>query len=264
MKSFQQMFFLAGLPRTGSTLLTAILSQNPDIQAEGSSALVELMWQNQKMFSENDNIAGAIRNTNREHTAKDILESLPHNYYKDSRKIVIDKNRNWTHPNNVEMIKDYIDENPKIIVVIRPIIEILESFYFIYKKNNQIGEFEEAMFNFENPLISPFLSLIYGLEANKENFFIITYSDLVKNTKETIVELYNFLEIPLYEHSYCNIQSDFPEGDYGFDGLHEVREQISLRNKEVTLPFHIRERAKEMQKDLDEALEKVGFKDVYL
>jgi hypothetical protein len=39
MKSFEQMFFLAGLPRTGSSLLTNILSQNPDILSEGSSGL---------------------------------------------------------------------------------------------------------------------------------------------------------------------------------------------------------------------------------
>jgi hypothetical protein len=39
MKSFENMFFLAGLPRTGSSLLTNILSQNPDILSEGSSGL---------------------------------------------------------------------------------------------------------------------------------------------------------------------------------------------------------------------------------
>jgi hypothetical protein len=43
MKSFEQMFFLAGLPRTGSSLLTNILSQNPDILSEGSSGLPSAM-----------------------------------------------------------------------------------------------------------------------------------------------------------------------------------------------------------------------------
>ena len=35
---------LSGLPRTGSTLLSAILYQNPKIHAEGNSGLCQLMW----------------------------------------------------------------------------------------------------------------------------------------------------------------------------------------------------------------------------
>ena len=41
--SFQQFVCLSGLPRTGSTLLSAILSQNPLIHAEGNSAVSPLM-----------------------------------------------------------------------------------------------------------------------------------------------------------------------------------------------------------------------------
>ena len=35
---------LSGLPRSGATLLSAILDQNPEIHAEGSSAVCQLMW----------------------------------------------------------------------------------------------------------------------------------------------------------------------------------------------------------------------------
>ena len=40
----KDIFFLSGLPRTGSTLLTSILSQNSNIHTEGNSALCQLMW----------------------------------------------------------------------------------------------------------------------------------------------------------------------------------------------------------------------------
>ena len=40
----EQFVCLSGLPRSGSTLLTAILSQNPLIHAEGNSAVCQLMW----------------------------------------------------------------------------------------------------------------------------------------------------------------------------------------------------------------------------
>jgi hypothetical protein len=41
MKNFVMM---CGLPRTGSTLLSSILNQNPLIHAEGNSAVCQLMW----------------------------------------------------------------------------------------------------------------------------------------------------------------------------------------------------------------------------
>ncbi len=37
-------YFISGLPRTGSTLLSSILYQNPLIHTEGNSALCQLMW----------------------------------------------------------------------------------------------------------------------------------------------------------------------------------------------------------------------------
>ena len=38
-----EMVFLAGLPRTGSTVLSAVLSQNPDIYAGTNSPVCQLM-----------------------------------------------------------------------------------------------------------------------------------------------------------------------------------------------------------------------------
>jgi hypothetical protein len=99
MKSFEKMFFLAGLPRTGSSLLTSILSQNPDILSEGSSALLQILILNENMTNDNIEIAGGINesfiNTNRGHVKKTIIESIPDLYYKNTpHKIIIDKQRN--------------------------------------------------------------------------------------------------------------------------------------------------------------------------
>ena len=44
----KQFVFLSGLPRTGSTLLSAILSQNPKIYSEGNSAVCQLMYDMQQ------------------------------------------------------------------------------------------------------------------------------------------------------------------------------------------------------------------------
>jgi Sulfotransferase family len=43
-KSFDQFVCLAGMPRSGSTVLAAILSQNPQIHTEGNSPMCQMMW----------------------------------------------------------------------------------------------------------------------------------------------------------------------------------------------------------------------------
>jgi sulfotransferase len=95
MKSFENMFFLAGLPRTGSSLLTAILSENPDILTEGTSGLIDLMWENQKLFNENLTLKENIENTKKYNIKEILLKNIPHLYYlENKRNFVIDKNRN--------------------------------------------------------------------------------------------------------------------------------------------------------------------------
>ena len=40
----KKIYYLAGLPRTGNTLLGSILNQNPKIKVSPNSILVELVW----------------------------------------------------------------------------------------------------------------------------------------------------------------------------------------------------------------------------
>ena len=80
-KSFDQLVCLSGLPRTGSTLLSSLLSQNPTIHSEGYSGLCELMWQTEKTC---ESINHIFASNNRLHTSKDIISQLPHSYYKNN------------------------------------------------------------------------------------------------------------------------------------------------------------------------------------
>jgi hypothetical protein len=112
------------------------------------------------------------------------------------------------------MIKNYITPNPKIIIMIRPIIEILESFYYIYKKNNALNVFEKNMFEETNPLMFPLQGLKQALSFNSNYILLVTYKELVENPKKTIKEIYNFLEIPKFGHNFDYIENSFPEDDY--------------------------------------------------
>lgn len=260
----EEMFFLSGLPRTGSTLLTAILSQNPDILSEGSSGLVELLWQNYSLFTLNENIVKSIQNTNKVHAQKSVITNLSNLYYSDcDKKYIIDKNRNWTHNGNIELLKTYVVSCPKIIVMLRPIPEIVESFYYIYKKNNRLDELVEHLFDQDNPLMFPFTGLLNALLNNKDCLLLLTYKELVEQPKNVVDKIYKFLHIPNYKHNFDNIVNVLPEGDYGLEGLHKVRNEIGLRNKKIKLPKQMKQKALQMQKKLEQTLEAVGEYDIF-
>ena len=107
----EQFVCLSGLPRAGSTLLSAILSQNPLIHAEGNSAVCQLMWDIQQSClttSKEQLLANGREKT----TKHNLISQIPNIYYKDIKeKIVLDKCRSWTINANISMLENYIDKN---------------------------------------------------------------------------------------------------------------------------------------------------------
>jgi sulfotransferase len=264
MKSFDNMFFLAGLPRTGSSLLTAILSQNPEFLSEGTSGLLSLIKNVEVIFERNEALKHALQNTNRRYVEENFTNFVPHFYYGErSAKYVIDKNRHWTHPMAIESAKKYITENPKIIVMLRPIKEIAESIFYIALDNDNIDQAYAWLYG-GDPLISPLEALKQGLELYKENFLFVTYDQLVLETEKTLDRIYDFLEVERFPHDLSNIDStNVQEGDYHLLGLHEIREKIEKRDKGVELPEDMLHRIEYLQKDLEMAFKKAGIKDVF-
>jgi len=264
MKSFEQMFFIGGLPRTGSSLLTAILSQNPDILSEGSSGLLGFLKNIENLLEKDQGLKHALQNTNRRYLEENLPKAIPHFYYQErSAKYVIDKNRHWTHPLAIESIKKHITDDPKIIVMLRPIKEIAESIYNIALENDDIQQAYAWMY-VGDPLINSFDILKQGLATNKENFLFVTYDQLVSQTKKTIDRIYKFLDIPPFKHDYKKVDStNVQEGDYHLMGLHDIREKVEKRKLDVELPEELLNRANYLQRDLEIAFEKAGIKNVF-
>lgn len=246
MKSFEKFIALSGLPRTGSTLLTSILSQNPDIHAEGNSAVCQLMWDMQ--FVCENHCREQLKANDREKTKYDMVSIVPHVYYKNiTSSIVVDKSRAWTLPNNVNLLKNYINDNIKIIVLERPLIEIVKSLVSLNIENGLKPSFD-MLYNEE-----PILRSLRGIKSAKKNnngeFIFITYDDLIQDAENTINNIYNFCDIPKFNHNYTKIVNIHPENDeaYGLLNVHTVRETISKRNLDVDLPNWVIEKCLELE-----------------
>lgn len=226
----KQFVFLAGLPRSGSTVLSALLNQNQVIHAEGFSSVCQIMWDTkQSCFGPAFQALQAGRRTQ---TAYEIISDIPNIYYKDVDKpIVVDKCRTWMLPDNMEMIRTFITPNPKVVILNRPVDEVLESFARIRSMNNLDPHVPELLIPNTDPLMRPLAGIEYAKHCGDPAFLIVEYSDLCNDPQGTVEVIYKHCGWEPFSHNFDNIVNPYPEDDsvYGLRGLHTIRKKLGRR-----------------------------------
>jgi sulfotransferase len=133
----KQYFFLAGLPRSGNTLLSSILNQNPDIQVSANSLISEIFYYGVSLqFNE------VFQNFPDYDSLENYLRSIFDSYYQNwDAKYIIDRGP-WGTENNLNILENLFGDDIKIICTVRDITEILASFIKLNPKwiDNQITE----------------------------------------------------------------------------------------------------------------------------
>ena len=238
--------FLSGLPRTGSTLLTSILSQNPAIHTEGNSALCQLMWDMQLSCLNTEQMQ------NKPEIASSLICSIPETFYAKAQGHIIDKCRSWTLPANLDLIDRYITKSPKIIVMLRPIIDVVKSFVYIRTLNNWQNPENGLLQEGSEPIMRSFEGVKNAKVNDRGQFLFIWYDDFIDNSKNTINEIYDFCGWKKFEHNFNNIINKNVEKDnfLGMLGLHDIRPEISRRKFKVELSNELFEKAVFMDKQL--------------
>ena len=238
-------FFMGGLARSGSTLLTAILHQNPNIYVSEQSPVCDLTYKLNVLFEENTFYKACPNVDVRTNVVRSLIDNY---YYNRPEPIIIDKFRSWGTQYNLSMIQALYTEDAKIICPVRDIIEIFASNLVLIKKNKtksyidrmleerdiDLSDENRCEFIFDGTdggLKHQFLALEQCMNKEKrECFHLIEYNDLVDNPQEVLYDLYDFLNIGRYQHNYDSIKYEVKSRDavyYGMPGLHDVRESIS-------------------------------------
>ena len=76
----KQFFFLAGMQRSGATVLSAILNQNPDVWVSPASPLYRMMSTQIQSYNELEN-----KDYNRDTAIDNVIKNIPHNFYADKQ-----------------------------------------------------------------------------------------------------------------------------------------------------------------------------------
>jgi sulfotransferase len=239
---------ISGLPRTGSTLLVALLSQNPRIYGEGASALCQLMWDVQQTC---DNI-DAVAANRRFDTKHDIISALPELYYKNVKQpIVIEKGRTWTHPDNFDMWTAHVNSDQKLVVMVRPLEDVFKSIAAL-RLNNGWENSENLYFDLLEVGSEPICRAAEAIALAKVDFseriLFVDYRDLVKDPIKVLDSIYAFYGWEKFEHSLENITHNNQEDDtvHGLLGMHDIRDTISVRQIDVELPKFVKEACVEL------------------
>ena len=240
-------YFMAGLPRSGSTLLSSILNQNPKFYSGPSSPVLGAMFAIEQDFMGNELYHGYPKPDQ----VREIIGNIPHHFYSDVQQpVVFDKNRAWTA--RVPYIEGYIGEQAKILVPVRRIDEILTSILTMIHRNPfeegqpRINFVDEQLIKTDVPIndlnrcmyllgeggivYESLNAIMEGFTQNmNDKMHFVDYDDLVNSPKETMENIYDFLEEEFYDHDFESISNIHREDDlitYGLSDMHEVRSKV--------------------------------------
>jgi sulfotransferase len=252
-------YFMSGLPRSGSTVLSSILNQNPKFYSGPSSPVVTTMIGLENHFSNDELFLGYPK----PEQAKQIITSILPQYYSDRQEhVIFDKNRSWT--SRMNYISGYFDIQPKVICPVRDTAEILTSFISMLRRNpyeaNGKINFIDKMLVKNDVLLTDdnrceFIAGPDGIlgqsveslrraliEGYDNSIHLVEYCDLVNNPKETLEKIYEFLGEELFEHNFNKLDNINRENDaqtYGFADMHDVRpmlESVSKNPEDILSP----------------------------
>lgn len=243
--------FISGLPRSGSTLLSALLRQNPRFHAAMTSPLAPLVGAVHPKTCGGE-FGGFFDDARR----AAILRGLFDAYYGEARQqlsrdpVIFDTNRSWT--GRAALLGELYPES-RIICCVRDIGWIIDSIERMLAKNPlQLSR----MFNFQpgasvyarvETLMHPEKGLIglawstlreawFGPQAGRLIF--VNYDHLVREPARALQRLYRELGEPYFAHDFNHVVYDEPDYDshIGMPGLHTVRSKVEHRERKPCVP----------------------------
>ena len=250
-----EIHFISGLPRSGSTLLAAILRQNPQFVAGMTSPVASIFRSVEDSTARKVETSVFISDDQRERLLKGIFL----NYYEDfGNKIVFDTSRMWCA--RLPLLTKLFSQS-KVICCVREIGWVMDSFERIYRRNDQKPS---GIYGFDTcgTVYSRTISIAqssgvvgYALDALREAYaseqsdrlLLIDYESLCKDPQVEVNRIYDFIGQEKFDHNFKQVEYSAGEFDrqLGAPGLHDVKGEVEWRPRETILPITLFERFNE-------------------
>lgn len=239
--------FISGLPRSGSTLLAALLRQNPALHADISSPvapLMETLWAAMGAGAEHN---ASMQDNDRQAVLRAIFDA----YYRKRlpARTVFDTNRMWCA--RMDMLVEMFPAS-KVVCCVREVAWIFDSFERVTRANaftlSRMYSREQAgsVYGRVEALAGGGGVVGFALNALREAFYgphasrllLVDYEALAREPASTLAYIYDWLELPAFAHDFNDISYDADEFDrnLGVPGLHKVGRQVRFVPRPTLLP----------------------------
>lgn len=213
--------FICGMPRAGSTLLVNLLNQNPDFHASHTSPLPMLI---------NNIVVGTntieykndltLDKTLNDRVIKGSQEFCKAYYSNVDKKKVFDKNRFWG--NQIYVCKQ-LNQNGKIIVCVRDLREIFASCIKQDRKHpmfvgvSNITDLYIKLFDTKGLIGNAVKTTVDIYQNDLKDVCFLPYAPLAQNPEKIMRELYGFLGDDYFNHDFINVKNTCKEADTFYD-----------------------------------------------
>lgn len=244
----RQYHFITGLPRSGSTLLAALLLQNPQFHAGMTSPVGVLYNSMLHQFGAGSEFGPVITKAERKRLVRGLFDS----YYAEQsdKSVIFDTNRMWTA--HLPMLMDQFPGS-KLIACVRNVAWIMDSIerkyaadpYEITRLFNDDNE-RATVYSRADTLAqrnrmvgAPWTALKSAFYSEHAGSMLLIDYDLLAQAPQKVMPLiYQFIGVEAFQHDFDDVQYDAPEFDapLGMRGLHKVRSSVSFESRDSILP----------------------------
>jgi sulfotransferase len=225
----QDIFFMSGFPRAGSTLLMQILGQNPRFHPTPTSGLISSVLMTRNNWRSENHLA--VPEDHVYPRIKSMLRGMMYGYYENEIKagqIPIDKNRAWV--NNMDLLDELLDTRVRFIYPIRHVVDCLISFEKIRRRSQinidphknkikamtTIGRAENYLAD-DDVMGMPIVGLREIMDRKDyDRLLLVPFDDLLRYPEATVKRLYYQMQIDYYPHDFNNIKQITTE----YDSMH--------------------------------------------
>jgi sulfotransferase len=247
-----QLHFISGLPRSGSTLLSALLRQNPRFGAGMSGPLAGLFDALLSQMSARHEYSVFLDDNKRQR----LLHGLFDNYYADNpAEVVFDTNRAWC---GLISALARLFPDSKVIACVRDLPWVIDSIerlvqknifspssMFDYKPGGTVYTRANKLGSPDGMVGAPYDSLKQAcFGRHTERLLLVQYETLTIDPAKTMHAIYNFIGEPQFDHDFDHVYFDAAEFDEraGMPGLHSVRSAVVANQRPTLLPPDLFER----------------------
>ena len=208
-KKNKQLFFLVAQPRSGNTLFASIMNQNPEIACTPNSITLEIM-KDLFLLKETD----VFQNYPDHKSLDNVLDVVYDTYYKDwPQPIIIDRGPVMTK-GNFALMQKHFKQPFKCIVLLRDVLDVLASYIKWYTENpdafvNKLANTDEEKLSIvmnKDGAVAKDLEAIKNSYNYKDICHYVKYDDLVLQPEQEIRKVYQFMNLPYFNHRFQDLQ----------------------------------------------------------